>query len=309
MKKILLFVALFISYISYSQSSEGTLAMYVESGGKGIKFGLLRFMDIKRIKYQIVDSRELNVGLSAGISRNKRIALSDINSGIQSMSDIYYQLLDKYLPLGLRKENIFFYTSSGLGQAENINEYCDSVKSKMNFNVKIIRDIDEAKYTIAGTIPYEKIDNAFTIDQGGSNTKGGYVSKLKDMLVANTVVFDLGSVRLHEVVKKYMNTKGLDDETKEDQEYIRALDYCFDSIKVQIKNEFEKIEDLDGKNELYLSGGAAFCITTLINPEYDKKSQLVPINLSDLKSFLIKIKSDRQFYEELKSKSYQDLEY
>lgn len=303
MKKILAFVSLFLMLSISIQAQK--LAMYVEYGGKGIKLGVLSYSDAAYRHYKPIDSKELNVGLSKAIQTTGKISKSDIDVAVSSSSDAYQSLLEKYKAQGLEDKNVFFYTSSGLGAATNVNELCEAVKTKTGHNVYVVKDVEEAKYTIAGTIPYEKIDNALVLDQGGSNTKGGYIVKDGNSLTAIPITFDLGSVRLTDLITKNFMTSHPDDKAEELKEYIAATNRCFDSIKPDIKNTFSNIDGAENRNELYLSGGAAWAVTTLMYPEADLTTQMVPISLDKLKGFYIDIQ-DRDNYKKLQSKTFTD---
>jgi hypothetical protein len=306
MKKI---IGLFLLVLTFSTSfsqlkipQNSTLAMYVESGGKGIKFGLLAYTDLKFRKFVVVESRELNIGLSAEIQTTGNINKRDIESATSGIYDTYTQLLEKYKQYGLITENVFFYTSSGLGVAKNINDYCTIVGQKVSHNLYVVKENEEAKYTIAGTIPYEVIDFAITLDQGGSNTKGGYVIKDGNMLTAVPVVFDLGSVRVAELVKSYMRTQP-DDEAEFRNEFIYATNKCFDSLKIVIRRVLENVEGAEDRSQLYLSGGAAYVISTLLNPEYNPNEQIVPLDINQLRAFVNNIQ-DVNYYNTIKERTF-----
>ena len=300
MKKILSILALLVFAISIQAQ---TLAMYVEYGGKGIKLGVLSYSDKSFHKYKPIDSKELNVGLSKAIQTTGNISQDDINAAVSSSNDAYQALLAKYKDKGLEDKNVFFYTSSGLGVAKNVQDLCSAIKAKTGHGVYVVGDVEEAKYTIAGTIPYEKIDNALVLDQGGSNTKGGYIVADGNSLTAIPVTFDLGSVRLtHLITTKFMTTHP-DDKAEELKEYIIAMNKCFDSIKPAIKNTFSNIDGAESRTELYLSGGAAFCVSTLMYPDADLTGQMVPLKLNDLKAFLNDIQ-DRDYYKKLQTKTF-----
>ena len=282
-----------------------TLAMYVESGGKGIKFGLLAYTDPPKYrKFTVIDSKELNIGLSAQIQNTGKIDSRDISTAASGIADDYQQLLQKYSQYGLNEDHVYFYASSGLGVATNISELCNAIKEKTNHNVKVVKENEEAKYTIAGNIPYEAIDIGLTLDQGGSNTKGGYVVKDGNLLTAVPMVFDLGSVRVAELVKGYM-TKFPDDEVAYQAEYITAMNKCFDSLKVVIKRTFENIDGAEDRNELYLSGGASFVMATLTEPEQNFKNPLVLLDINKLRAFAVSIQSP-EYYQSLKQKTFTD---
>jgi len=310
MKKILnlIFALLLFTTVTTAQNSvpaNSKLAMYVEYGGKGIKLGVLAYTDASYRKYLPVDNKELNIGLSKAIQTSGKISKDDISAATASSYEAYKELLDKYSSKGLTDNNVFFYTSSGVGVATNVQELCDAIKSKTGHNVYVVKDIEEAKYTIAGTIPYEKIDNALVLDQGGSNTKGGYVIKDGKSLTGIPTNFDIGSVRISDlIITNYMKSSP-DDANEYRTEFINGMNLCFDSLKLVIKRTFSNIDGAESRNELYLSGGAAFVLTTLMYPEADLNKQMVDLDLNKLVGFLDGLQN-REFYNNLKTKTFTD---
>jgi exopolyphosphatase/pppGpp-phosphohydrolase len=281
------------------------LVLYVEYGGKGIKLGVLAYTDKEFHKYTPVEDEQLNVGLSKAIQSTGKISPQDISSAVSSSYDAYQQFLAKYKSKGLDDQNVFFYTSSGLGVATNINELCDAIKAKTNHGVYVVKETEEAKYTIAGTIPFEKIDNALVLDQGGSNTKGGYIVKDGKRLTGVPTNFDLGSVRVADlIVSNYMKSQP-DDANEYRAAFVDGMNRCFDSLKIVIKRTFSNIEGAESRDELYLSGGAAFAVTTLLEPDAPLNQQMVKIDYGRLKSFLDQVE-DRSYYNSLKTKTFTD---
>lgn len=304
--RYLMFLYLFLlsSLSLVAQIPKGSKpVMYVEFGGKGIKFGVVAYTDKSYRKYVPIENRELNVGLSKSIESTGKISDGDIKSATSSTFDTYQQLLDKYKGQ-LTDNDVYFYTSSGVGRADNVQDLCSAVKTKTGHTVYVVSETEEAKYTIAGTIPFEKVDVSLVLDQGGSNTKGGYVVKEGTMLTAVPTNFDLGSVRVAEVCTRYMRTQPEDAEDYKN-EFVWAMNTVFDSLRRVIKNSFSNIDGTESRNELYLSGGAAFAIATLLYPDADIQGQMVPISYDKLKAFLVDIQ-DRGYFKGLKEKTLSD---
>ena len=121
------------------------------------------------------------------------------------------------------------------------------------------------------------------------------------MLTAVPITFDLGSVRISEyIMKNYMRGHSDDDE-QERIEYVSGMNRCFDSLRLEIKSTMSNIDGAEDRNELYLSGGAAFVIATLLYPTADINQQMVEIKLENLKAFLVDI-VDKEYYQSIKSK-------
>lgn len=97
MKRIITFVmcmmALLVTSVATAQTQKlpkgSTLAMYVEYGGKGVKFGLLAFTDANFRKYIPLENTELNIGLSKAIQTTGNISPSDISSAAAASYDTY----------------------------------------------------------------------------------------------------------------------------------------------------------------------------------------------------------------------------
>jgi hypothetical protein len=210
----------------------------------------------------------------------------DLQSNKESITN-----LAKYISL---KEG----TMIGMSEME-IQDFCSSSDNK----TKLCSKVNWSK--VALEIPYEKIDEALVLDQGGSNTKGGYVVKDGNSLMAVPITFDLGSVRIADlIVSNYMKSQP-DDANEYRREFVNGMNICFDSLKIVIKRTFSNIQGAEGRNELYLSGGAAYCITTLLYPEGDLNVQMIPINYDKLKSFLVDIQ-DRDYYKSLREKTFEN---
>jgi exopolyphosphatase/pppGpp-phosphohydrolase len=192
-----------------------------------------------------------------------------------------------------------------VGVATNVQELCDAIKNKTSHGVYIVKETEEAKYTIAGTIPFEKIDNALVLDQGGSNTKGGYIVKDGERLTGVPTNFDLGSVRVADLIVSNYMTSQPDDQNDYRVEFVKGMNKCFDSLKIVIKRTFSNIEGAESRDELYLSGGASFAVATLMYPEAPLNQQMVKIDYVRLKSFLDQIQ-DRDFYKSLRDKTFSD---
>ena len=138
MKKILLIISLLVlTFTSFANR----LVMYVEYGGKGIKFGVLEYTDASYRRYKPIDSKELNIGLSKAIQSTGRISKADIDAAVSSSNDAYQDFLVRYKDKGLTDKDIFFYTSSGLGVASNIDELCAAIKLKTNHTVYVVKDV------------------------------------------------------------------------------------------------------------------------------------------------------------------------
>lgn len=282
-----------------------TLIQYCEFGNKGIKFGVLAFTDKKARSYVVVESSELNIAPGKSVQGNGTLAAKDINSILQSTTEAFNKLNQRYTAYGLKDNNAVYYASSGMALIKNMNEFKDSVKSKSGKGLYIVNVDEEAKYTVAGTVPYEKILVSIVADQGSGNTKGGYVMVEGNELTVQTFSFDLGSTSVYNHILKMIPGGLPDDKDEARLAFISAMNKCFDSLKVEIRSTLENVQNAQNRNELYISGGAAYIITTLLYPEVDQSQQMIEISYDKLKAFMTEIQ-DKDYYKKLSERTFTD---
>lgn len=298
-----------------------TLTAPLEIGGGGIKPLTLYFLDGKYRKFDIYGNyNTVDMKISADIEKGDgNITDANINKAKSIILDMYKQVLRDYYKKGLDPKNIVVYTSSGVGRAKNIKLLTDALESYLsdpkNFTdlsdllspekciyikkVYVVGPDEEAKYTIAGSIPADDIDIAFSLDQGGSNGKGGYVVESNGGYIGVPVTYDLGSTRIAERVRQYVKVNP-SNEYEYMQSYIKVCDSLFDSgLASDIFSVLGNIDGAETKTKLYLTGGYAFIISTLLYPEANLDEQMVRLRYDDIKQFVQNVR-DTAAYNRMK---------
>jgi hypothetical protein len=330
MKKILSIVILctYIFTTVYAQSTEkfpigSTLVLPLEVGGGGVKPLPLYFIDKQyRTFLPFGNYSNFELKISGDIEKGTgNITDQNIGKVTSTILDMYKQGLRDYYKKGLAVKNIVVYTSSGVGKAINIKVLCDAIKSKLttleNFSdisdimkpedalyknkVYVVGEDEEAKYTIAGSIPFEKIKDALSLDQGGSNGKGGYVKESNGKYYGVPMTYDLGSARIAERVRQSVK---VNPSNKEEYltAYIHACDSIFDAgLASDIFSVYSSIDGAAFKTELYLTGGYAFILSTLLYPKAQLDQNLVRLSYDDIKRFVNNIR-DESYYNSLLTK-------
>lgn len=303
--------------------SGSTLTLPLEIGGGGVKPLPLFFLDKQfRSFLPYGNYNTVDIKISGDIEKNAgNITEQNISKTATIILQMYKQGLRDYYAKGLTVKNIVVYTSSGVARAKNIQALKDAVKVKLttleNFNdlsdimkpeaalyrnkVYLVGEDEEAKYTIAGSIPFAKIKDALSLDQGGSNGKGGYVSESNGKYIGVPMVYDLGSARIAERIRQSVK---VNPSNKEEylKAYIFACDSIFDSgLANDIFSVYGNIDGAAFKTELYLTGGYAFILSTLLYPDLPLDQQLVRLRYDDIKRFVSDIRDD-SYYNSLLTK-------
>ena len=300
-----------VSYTTFAQENKpqiptgSTLAAYCEFGNKGIKYAVLAFTDKSSRSYVVVERSELNIAPGKSVLATGIINVNEINAIITSASARFDSLINKYSKFGLNEKNTKYYASSGMAMVKNMSEFKDSIKSKTGKGLYIVDINEEAKYTVAGTVPYEKILVAIVLDLGSGNSKGGYVTSENGILSVETLSFPLGSTTIYNLVLGRIPGGLSDDKNEAKQQFLSALNVTIDSLKPEIRNSFENVQNAQNRNELYISGGAAYIITTLLYPEADQNQQMIELDLNKLKAFYTDIQ-DVEYYKKLSNRTFKN---
>jgi hypothetical protein len=294
-----------------------TLTAPLEVGGGGVKPLTLYFLDKSyRAFLPFGNYSTVDIKISGDIEKGDgNITDQNISKTATIILQMYKQVLRDYFKKGLSPSNVVVYTSSGVGRAKNIKVLTEAIKAKLtdisNFTdmadvlkpedclykrkVYVVGEDEEAKYTIAGSIPFEKIEDALSLDQGGSNGKGGYVVASDGKYIGVPMVYDLGSTRIAERVRQLVKGNP-SDEYVYLQSYIRTCDSLFDNgLATDIFSVFGNIDGAAFKKELYLTGGYAFILSSLLYPDAPLDEKLVRLRYDDIKHFVSDVR-DTAYY-------------
>jgi exopolyphosphatase/pppGpp-phosphohydrolase len=244
-----LIVCLVLSFTSQAQLYGG-----IEIGSKGIKMTVLDVENIKRNTYDIKDFWTENVGIAAGIGIEGALLQEDIDKAGDVVYNNYKKMLSDYK---IEDKNIFIVASSGVGLANNTNDLVVKIKTLTNKRIEIISSSLEAKLLLRGCIPPKNYLNSVIIDIGGGNTKGGYAKDINGSSVFFPISCDLGTVTLTEIINKKCKQKTV-------FEYNENLFDYLPTIRESFKKMYTSRIESQDKNNVYISGGAAWAFYTLL---------------------------------------------
>ncbi|WP_348822567.1 Ppx/GppA phosphatase family protein [Flavobacterium aestuarii] len=244
-----LIVCLVLSYSTQAQLYGG-----IEIGSKGIKMTVLDVENLKRNTYDVKEFWTENVGIAAGIGIEGALLAEDIEKAGAVVYNNYKKMLNEYK---IEDKNIFIVASSGVGLANNTNDLVVKIKTLTNKKIEIISSSLEAKLLLRGCIPPKNYLSSVIIDIGGGNTKGGYAKDINGASVFFPISCDLGTVTLTEIINKKCKQKTVFEFNE------NLFDYL-PTIRESFKKMYTSRAESQDKNNVYISGGAAWAFYTLL---------------------------------------------
>jgi exopolyphosphatase/pppGpp-phosphohydrolase len=244
-----LLVCLVLSYSAQAQLYGG-----IEIGSKGIKMTVLVVESLKRNTYDVKEFWTENVGIAAGIGIDGALLQEDVDKAGDVVYNNYKKMLNDYK---IEDKNIFIVASSGVGLANNTNVLVEKIKTLTNKRIEIISSSLEAKLLLRGCIPPKNYLSSVIIDIGGGNTKGGYAKDINGSSVFFPISCDLGTVTLTEIINKKCKQKTVFEFNE------NLFDYL-PTIRESFKKMYTSRAESQDKNNVYISGGAAWAFYTLL---------------------------------------------
>jgi exopolyphosphatase/pppGpp-phosphohydrolase len=242
-----------IIFLTLSYSAQAQLYGGIEIGSKGIKMTVLDVENLKRNTYDVKEFWTENVGIAAGIGIDGSLLTEDIEKASAVVSTNYRKMLSDYK---IEDKNIFIVASSGVGLANNTNDLVVKIKELTNKKIEIISSSLEAKLLLRGCIPPKNYLNSVIIDIGGGNTKGGYAKEINGSSVFFPIYCDLGTVTLTELISKKCKQKTIFEFSENLFDYLPTMRESF-------KKMYTSRPESQEKNNVYISGGAAWAFYTL----------------------------------------------
>ncbi len=115
--------------------------------------------------YRIVNELKRSARLAEGLDINNYLSDEKIQEGY-SVLKAFKRMCD-----ALNVTKIVAVGTAALRKAQNSNILIDKVQEKLDFDIRIIDGLQEAKYAFLGTINNIKIDKGIIIDIGGGSTE------------------------------------------------------------------------------------------------------------------------------------------
>lgn len=287
MKKILNVIALIlISFSAFAETYGG-----IEIGGKGIKISVIDVTNIETGQFTIIKSWSRNTAITRGISIDGKLRSDDITETSNAVNEILGQLRTEY---NLPDSRIFVIASSGVAMATNKQDLADKVKSLSGRDLSFVTSEQEGKLVTKGAVPPSKYINSMTIDIGGGNTKGGYVS-IDDAnhYTFTPMAFELGSVTLTERIKKKA-------EGTEFKDFAASAISFNDTLKTIIKYTNDNKPAIRRKANVYMIGGTVWSFITLTRPE--SNGSFENFTYQDIKNYQYDLINNWQKFEALADK-------
>lgn len=284
MKKILTsLILLLLSFSLFAEKFGG-----IEVGGKGLKISVIDIVDIETGQFTVIKSWSRNTAITRGISVDGKLRADDITESANAVNEILNQLRTEFK---LPDDHIFIIASSGVAMATNKQDFSDKVKSVTGREIGFVTSEQEGKLVTKGAVPPSKYLTSMTVDIGGGNTKGGFVS-LDDAnhYLFTPMAFELGSVTLTEKLKK--RAKG-----PEFIDFVESALYFNDSLRTIIKYTNDNKPAIRRKANVYMIGGAVWSFLTLTRP--GSTSAFENFTLQDIKNYQYDIINNWEKYESL----------
>ena len=275
-KSQILFFILLNLFFSINSFSQKNLYAGIEIGRRAIKVSVLEIGNIKKADYKILYFFTDRISFADHITANGELTREDIDkSGITVFNQLK-KIRDEYK---IPEENIFIVAAPVFSSASNIDALKNRITSLTRKDLEILNVNEEAKTLIKGAIPPVDYSNAFLLDIGAINTKGGYIDELDDnKLEFIPLELDFGTMTLTDAVKKTVANQNQVNDMSTYQE--KSFDFNT-VLRKKVKEMLDANPLLLKKEKMYLSGGAVWAFSTLYYDE-NVKDHYVSLNLEDI---------------------------
>ncbi|HVS37811.1 MAG TPA: hypothetical protein VMS17_19795 [Gemmataceae bacterium] len=248
----------------------------IEIGGKGVKATVLDATgqgENLEIVVKLADST--NTGLASDVAKDGRFgdaALAETVKAVAAYRDRFRK------DFGAADGRISVVGSSGLfaaieGKPDLIKinqaQLATAVKGATGLDMNFIDVQRESELSIAGIVPNKHRGDAFLIDVGGGNTKGGCQIEAGKFA---TFGVPFGTATFSELAKK----EGAGDATA-------MAKLCEEKVAPLLKKGLSDIPDMAKRDPIYLSGGVVWSAATFAHPQDAKP--YTPLTRKDVQQF------------------------
>lgn len=248
----------------------------IDIGSKGVKLSIIgvSVSPKKGLTYALKKSMSINTEPSA-------LSATAIKETAQAVKDLIDTATVKNSVVA---DRLFVVMSSGLKQAtdkapgkeaELFAAIRETLKNPAQ-KIEIVSFEDEAKFGALAMIVPELHLSSSIMDIGGGNVKGGFLLNRNKFEAVN---FPYGTKAFGKIVK----TKYPDADING---YIKGVDTEITPIREEISLEMNRRSGLKNRKNVYLLGGIAFVMNTLLHPERAAIiGRPVEVSLDDVKKF------------------------
>jgi exopolyphosphatase/pppGpp-phosphohydrolase len=233
----------------------------IEIGARGVKATVLDVTGgVDSFKIKVLMARTQNTTLAAGMAETGRFGASALTQTAEAVSKFASQMQREYhVPL----DRLYVVGSSGLFSAiegkpdairTNQEALAIAVRKASGLKISFIDVNKEVELSIAGIVPARHADTALLLDVGGGNTKGGYQDGRQGLV---SMGIPYGSVTFTDLIKK----------RTEKQPLAATAAALRDEVLVScLRTAMAGKLGLLKRDRIYLTGGAAWALATLIRP-------------------------------------------
>lgn len=261
------------SLLMLDSQKKKTIYAGIEIGSKGVKAMAAEitetdkegFYNIKEIFRQTI-----NTSIISGVRESGAFQ----QEAIEETADATRRLLNELLKLeGINRNEIVIVGSSALYNVKNRDELSKKVKEKTGKELYFIDKDGEILYGIIGSVPNKYLYESVLIDIGSGNTKLGYIENNPFRTIS--VELPYGTVSLTDEIKK---------SNPSDKAFISLTQkFASSELAMKLKNEVSKKPAFVNRKQVYMVGGIAWAMATILYPE--NQNSFVKLSGTDIEKF------------------------
>jgi hypothetical protein len=244
----------------------------IEIGSKGVKATAIELEEtpggpvVKTILTNVS-----NTTVTSGVARTGKYAADAIQDTATEAGKFARKMIDE---LGIPAEKIRVIGSSGLLAASNREELVEAVAKATGLPpMEFLTPCREVELTIVGLVPESERPRALLVDVGSGNTKGGLIGAGGN---ASCFSVPLGSVTFADRVTK----EAAGGSFPATAERLRST-----ILEPSITEQVRANPELASRPVVFLSGGAAYAMSTLLHPEAISQTR-VSLTSGDIAAYL-----------------------
>lgn len=232
----------------------------IEIGSKGVKAIVLEiYSSPEEYDIDIKMDDTINTSVISGTPE----AISETADAVKTF---YVRMVEQYK---VPEDNIFIAGSSGVRESfsgeklPKLDDLSSKVEQRTGKRVEYLAVESEVKHGINGLIPGQFTDRSFLVDVGSGNLKCGYQeSKSPQGLNIERFI----------VITGFPGTKTFTDKVKEEKGNFlqKAEELQTTLIENSLREQLERKPGFQNRSRVYLTGGIAWALSTLLYPENNK---------------------------------------
>lgn len=271
----------------------------VEVGSKGVKFVLLEVKEVdgERTTTLMPERKGKDEVKNTALNESAAVTQSYSEEAMKATAAAVKAFVEEARTLEVPDEHIFVVGSSGLKDARNREEFRTLIMDETGKKIEFIKAADEAALTFLGVTAADEREKAYSFDVGSGNTKFGYAKSSDDGLVfvGSQIIWATGTFR--DAVKNRVKFTDETDAAQCASEFGQASLATREELKVEAALDEAKAKvDLDGRDQVFLSGGIVWALATMLKPETINDDN-VTLEAADIQTFRLSLlqATDRVF--------------